>query len=74
MKVFLKKLWERLSFNHFLYGMQQTKEFHEKTKEDIMNRIKLRQELGIGLYFQNVGGYLREAMDQLKEENEQFKK
>jgi len=54
--------------------MQQTKEFHEKTKEDIMNRIKLRQELGIGLYFQNVGGYLREAMDQLKEENEQFKK
>lgn len=52
--------------------MQQTKEFHEK--EDIMNRIKLRQELGIGLYFQNVGGYLREAMDQLKEENEQFKK
>lgn len=74
MKVFLKNLWERLSFNPFLYGMQQTKEFHEKTKEDIMNRIKLRQELGIGLYFQNVGGYLREAMDQLKEENEQFKK
>ena len=54
MKVFLKKLWERLSFNPFLYGMQQTKEFHEKTKEDIMNRIKLRQELGIGLYFQNL--------------------
>ena len=74
MKVFLKKLWERLSFNPFLYGMQQTKEFHEKTKEDIMNRIKLRQELGSGLYFQNGGGYLREAMDQLKEENEQFKK
>ena len=52
--------------------MQQTKEFHEKTKEDIMNRIKLRQELGIGLYFQNVGGYLREAMDQLKELSQNY--
>ncbi len=67
----IKSLFQQLATNPFESGMEEMRQRHENVRRIMEESFRIRQERGIGMYFDRVGERMSNSWEKIKSEQEQ---